>query len=246
MKEKISKSIFWITSIVAIAASIYCLQLEQMNDSSLALFVFGIIVNPLFVDWISKKVGLEINDYYYLTKNLLIWQGTLIAFYVAIIIFSMTNKNIIDEKVALQNFESILRMIMYIIYILILFMHKSENKFYKYIIFGFFYFICTILSFASQSISDEIIKILNSITSSELNMETYGLFINDFMEPIKEAILTYIIFDTIIQEQRKTTDEKKDKDTKEKKVLVDEFLGVEVFDEDSRRNNIYNIRVKKR
>lgn len=245
MKEKISKGVFWIISIVAIILGVHVLPFKQMISSGLMLFILGIIANPIFLDYMDQKWGVGSSDYFYGLRLLLTGFGALIAPIFAIIVFAVTNKNVIDEKEALQNFDAILKMIVYIIYMIVLFMYKSEDRFFRYIIFGLFYFVCVILSFASQTINENIIKLLNHIPEGGLDMESYGLLINDLIMPIKEAILTYIIFDTIIENHYKKTDEDIRKN-KEDVAFADEVFEVEVWDRDGRENINYNVQVKKR
>ncbi len=248
MKEKISKGLFGVISIAAITLGGYAFLFEQMISSGFILFIVGIIANPIFLDYIYQKWGVGSSDYFWGVRLLLTGFGAFFAPIFAMVVFFVTNKNIVDEKAALQNFEAILKMIVYITYMIVLFMYKSEDKFFKYIIFGLFYFFCVILSFASQSINEYIIKILNYIPEGGLDLESYGLLINDLIMPIKEAILTYIIFDTIIENHYKKTDEdiRKNKENKEEHVFADEVFNVEVWDRDGRENINYNIQVKKR
>ncbi len=249
MKEIISKCVFWAISIGAIILGAYVLLFEHIIANSLMLFVLGVIANPFFLDCVSKKLGIGTDDYFYGMRLLFTWLGIFVAFIIAMFIFAVTNQSVTDKDNALQNFEAILKIIVYIIYIIVLFMYKSENKFFRYIIFGLFYFICVILSFSSQSINEIIIKLLNHIPGGSLDEESYGLLINDFIVPIKEAILTYIIFDTIIKDHHKKTadeDNEINKKTEDEDVFIDGIFAVEVFDKDIRKNSNYNIQVKKR
>lgn len=66
--------------------------------------------------------------------------------------------------------------------------------------------LCTIISLSidNEFVSNIIIDILNVIPNGEkLDMESYKLLVNAFLVPIKEAILTYIIFDTVADDKKK-------------------------------------------
>lgn len=247
MKEVISKCVFWAISIGAIFLGVYVILVEY--KIAIGVFVLGVITNPLFEDCIQKKWGKETSDYFYGMRLLLTWCGIFVAFIIAMFAFVFIYKGVTNKEIALQNFEAILKIMVYIIYIIVLFMYKSENKFFRYIIFGVFYFVCVILSFSSQDISENIIKLLNHIPGSSLEKESYGLLINDFIMPIKEAILTYIIFDTVIMDYNKKTadkDNKINKRTDAEDVCPKGIFAVKVFDKDNRKNTNYNIHVKKR
>lgn len=208
MKEKISKGIFWLISVGFFLAFFNQVVNKQISVNNLLIFVLGIFTNPFILDSFSKKIGVETTDYSYAVRMLLTIGGILIAFIFATVIFELGNKEI-NEDIAMQNFEAILKIMVFIIYLIVLFMYKSENKFFKYIIFGLFYSISIILSFSSQSINVYIISILNKLTDGNLDLQSYGLLINDFLIPIKEAILTYIIFDTIIENKKNNKIDKK-------------------------------------
>lgn len=84
------------------------------------------------------------------------------------------------------------------------------------------YLICVLLSFSSQSINYVIMNFLNAITSSNLDLEAFELFVNDILIPIREAILTYIIFDTIMGNENRKQDKIEDMNVKkdrEKRII---------------------------
>lgn len=258
MRERISKGIFWLVSFGSILIGIYFGFFRLMIINSLLSFFMGMITNPYLIDYISKKIGVEINDYYYGVKMLFTWTIIFLILEVAMIIFKSLNMGAADEKTALQEFEAILKMLVFISYFIILFMYKSEDKRSKYIIFGLFYLGCIILSFASKSINEEIIKFLNtSLGVGGLDIETYELFKNGILMPIKEAILTYIIFDTVmgdchkkIDKNEKTTIKETSSTTKEvdgnEDALIGETFEINVFDNDFKKNLNFKIQVRKR
>ncbi|HAC02546.1 MAG TPA: hypothetical protein DCE63_01165, partial [Eubacterium sp.] len=74
----------------------------------------------------------------------------------------------------------------------------------------------------------------------KLTMESYNLLIEAIIEPIKEAILTYIIFDTV----RKSKDDKKDnkiENNREKiNMQFDENIKFKVDVKDNKTGYKYN------
>lgn len=205
MEEKISKGIFWIISVGCFLAFLDQVINKPISVNILLPLALGIVTNPFILDSFYDKNGVETIDYSYVVavKMLFAIGGVLIAFILAFLIFKHCNSES-DINIAMQNFEAILKITVFIIYLIVLFMYKSANRFLKYIIFAIFYGICIILSFSSQSINEYIIYILNLLNDGGLDLESYKLLINDFMIPIKEAILTYIIFDTVIEYKKKS------------------------------------------
>lgn len=184
---------------------------------------------------------------------LLIFGGILIAFIISSIIFLCTN-NEIDEGIAIQNFEAIFKITIYVIYLMTLFLCKSADKVFKYIVFGIIYFICILLSFASQSINENIIVFLNYLPDSNLDLNSFEMLINDFLIPVKEAILTYIIFDTIIENQNnkaktiaQSEDNKDKKEAKESTCYNDaHYYEVNVFDRNANKSKNYKMNIHKK
>lgn len=80
-----------------------------------------------------------------------------------------------------------------------LWVFKRKDKRNRYIIFGLFYCICVLLSYVSKNFSEMVIYSLNSIFGDgALDEISYQLLIECIVDPIKEAILTFIILDTTI------------------------------------------------
>lgn len=206
MGQRIARGIFWFISVVIILLGIIlsCLFFwvnRQMLLQTLLIILFGVVLNPIILDELGKRISVEI-EYFKILAFVSIFLGATLALVIAYIIFSTTNNPGIDENQALQNFESILKIVVFLTYLGVLFVNKNANKNTKYVIFGIIYLICVLLSFASQSINYAIMNFLN-IISGDLDVESYGMIINGILIPVREAILTYIIFDTIIGNEDK-------------------------------------------
>lgn len=120
---------------------------------------------------------------------------------------------------------------MYIIYLFFLFMTKDWNKVKKYKIFGFIYVLSIILGYMSENMTNDIIDFLNfiHITESPIDINVWELLVNGVLNPVKEAILTYIIFDTILKneetdkgERAMTKDSKKENKDVENHIIVED------------------------
>lgn len=153
----------------------------------------GILIKMSNVDEEKYILGL---------KFVLCALGTVIAFIIAGIVFIKMFP--VDVSRTEENFEAILKISMFVVYLIIIHLCASENKSINYIIFGLFYSMCVISSFFSVDITDKYINILNMIPENSMNMESYKLLSEDYYIPIKEAILTYIIFDTVIEYKKKS------------------------------------------
>ena len=157
---------------------------------------------------------------------------------------------------SVQNFESILKITVYITYIAVLFINQNADKKVKYIIFGIVYLFCVLLSFASQSINCIIVKFLNLFSDSDLDLEALELFVNNVLFPIREAILTYIIFDTIIGRKGKEKDNMRNIDIDNDEnmncdgkqygnIPNEKTFEIELTDNGSAKNVNYTIRIER-
>lgn len=251
MIEKISRGIFWALSIGMILfgiANIFFIN-RSMILQSLILLIIGIVLNPKILDKIIKKVFKTETPYSFI----LIYLGVILVFYSVYVLFIYINIENIDEEEGWKNFESILRIVMYIAYVGIIFLNKNGNKIAKYITFGVIYFICVILSFASLQVHYVIMNLLNIIFSSDLDFVAYEMLLNDVLTPIKEAILTYIIFDTIMGNEKgekgkneDLLDEISENNDKVKDNKIMQTFELEVFDGSNKEKIKYKIRIQKR
>lgn len=232
MKEKISRAIFWILSIAVILwGLILSALIFFINPSMILQFlvipIFGIVINPIILNKIVKKVFKTEIKYFSVIEFSLKFFGASLAIIIAYAIFNFTYNANIDDNVAWQNFDSILKIVVFVLYLGILFVSKNANKVAKYITFGVIYFICVIFDFASMQVHYGIMYLLNIISSSDLDFVAYEMLMNDVLIPIKEAILTYIIFDTIMGNENRKQDKIADmniKDDREDKIKKDNII----------------------
>lgn len=259
MGQRIARGIFWLISVLMVLLGIIlsCLffwRNRQMLLQTLLIILFGVILNPIILDKLGKRIKI---DYFKILAFASIFLGATLALVIAYIIFLATNNPRIDENQALQNFESILKIVVYFTYLGVLFANKNANKNTKYVMFGIIYLICVLLSFASQSINHTIMNFLN-IISGDLDVESYEMIINDILIPIREAILTYIIFDTIIGNENKKkeinqlqSNENIKNNSNTKKTEKDnntvnyKIFDIKVFDKSSLENFNYKIHIHK-
>lgn len=199
MRKRISRGIFWLLSVAMMLAGIIlsvmslCLN-KQLLLQSLFVLATGILLNPIILDKLVKSIGVKTMDYSQSLEFSIIFLGALLAFGITAIIYLITSSQTADETASVQNFESILKITVYITYIAVLFINQNADKKVKYIIFGIVYLFCVLLSFASQSINCIIVKFLNLFSDSDLDLEALELFVNNVLFPIREAILTYSNF----------------------------------------------------
>lgn len=200
MLRRISRILFYVISVALFYMS-YIAVRNMFYVEAIGILVFAIIANPLCGDRIVSKTGAKEIDYSYILKVILTFAGFPFAYVMAIIIFKKLNLSIEDST--FFNFESILKICVYIFYLLLLFCCMNANKLKKYVVFGVFYFFCIILSFSTNIIHKYIIDMINLIPNGNMTKETYDVLISDCLVPIKEAILTHIIFDTVIKKNNK-------------------------------------------
>ena len=82
-----------------------------------------------------------------------------------------------------------------------MFVDSKVEKTYK--VFGLLYIVCIMLKYVSTDANDLRIAELLIEGSSDTKVDAYYLFRDACLEPIKEAILTFIIFDTAISDKKK-------------------------------------------
>ncbi len=261
MRKRISRGIFWLLSVAMMLAGIIlsvmslCLN-KQLLLQSLFVLATGILLNPIILDKLVKSIGVKTMDYSQSLEFSIIFLGALLAFGITAIIYLITSSQTADETASVQNFESILKITVYITYIAVLFINQNADKKVKYIIFGIVYLFCVLLSFASQSINCIIVKFLNLFSDSDLDLEVLELFVNNVLFPIREAILTYIIFDTIIGRKGKEkdnmrnigidNDENMNCDGKQYGNIPNEkTFEIELTDNGSAKNVNYTIRIER-
>ena len=197
MLEKISRIIFWGLSIILVVFGISEITKKLMIEGIL-IIAYGIIINPYVLGRIVRKIGGKEMDFSYLLRLLLLGTGFFVAYSIANVIFLQLS----TEDITVENYEAIFKILVYMIYLIVLFMFQNHDKTQKYIIFGIFYSGCVVLSFSSEMINSMIIDMLNLVPQGNIDTESFKILVNDFFVPVKESILTYIIFDVIIEEKR--------------------------------------------
>lgn len=188
-KIRLSKGFFWLQSLFLVALASYVLISLKDNMVFSACITLAIIINPKVFRLLLIELG-ENEEAFILSSKI---EISFLMLFVAFALAFLFIPNDKETEIAVQKFESTFKIFIYVCYLIVMFMFKNANKVTKYVVFGLFYLICNILSFSSQPV---IADFLN-ITKSEMDLSSYSILFNDILIPIKEAILTYIIFDTI-------------------------------------------------
>lgn len=222
MKVKIIKGIYWGISVLLLVFGIAVkLNFQHSSFNFLYCFSLAVVANPFIMGVLLKKNLMDETKYIIGLKMMLCILGTIIAFVIAFVIFYKTGF-IYKDKIE-ENFEAFLKISMFVVYLIIIYLCASENKCINYIVFGFFYCMFVVPSFFSVDITDEYIKLLNIISENSMNRESYKILVEDYFVPIREAILTYIIFDTVIECKKKSKIEKKKDADRQDTVNTDYF-----------------------
>lgn len=199
-KEKIAKNIMWIFIVSIVLIGIYLFSKGQWINGIICS-ILAFCYSPFFLDKIAKKIGF-INDYCYIVRFIVtILFVFLILFILIVFINIMTNYGVSGEVIS-SRIMAICKCLAYLGYLAIIFSYKDTNKTRKYFVFGITYILCILISYIPNTDYNFIIKILNYLPSvKKLDQESYLLIIDGILMPIKEAFLTYIIFDTVISEK---------------------------------------------
>lgn len=200
MKDTIAKFFVWIFISLIVLTAIYCFLKGKWINGVICL-ILAFIYSPSILDKIAKKLELKI-DYFYIFRFILsILAVFLILFTLLILEYIMTNHGV-SNQVILSRMIAICKSLVYVIYLAIIFLYNDTNKKRKYFIFGITYILCTLISYVPDTDYKVVINILNCIPNRQkLDEESYVLIIDGILMPIKEAFLTFIIFDTVISEK---------------------------------------------
>ena len=200
MKDTIAKFFEWIFISLIVLTAIYCFLKGKWINGVICL-ILAFIYSPSILDKIAKKLELKI-DYFYIFRFILsILAVFLILFTLLILEYIMTNHGV-SNQVILSRMIAICKSLVYVIYLAIIFLYNDTNKKRKYFIFGITYILCTLISYVPDTDYKVVINILNCIPNTQkLDEESYVLIIDGILMPIKEAFLTFIIFDTVISEK---------------------------------------------
>ena len=190
----------WIFISLIVLTAIYCFLKGKWINGVICL-ILAFIYSPSILDKIAKKLELKI-DYFYIFRFILsILAVFLILFTLLILEYIMTNHGV-SNQVILSRMIAICKSLVYVIYLAIIFLYNDTNKKRKYFIFGITYILCTLISYVPDTDYKVVINILNCIPNTQkLDEESYVLIIDGILMPIKEAFLTFIIFDTVISEK---------------------------------------------
>ena len=200
MKDTIAKFFVWIFISLIVLTAIYCFLKGKWINGVICL-ILAFIYSPSILDKIAKKLELKI-DYFYIFRFILsILAVFLILFTLLILEYIMTNHGV-SNQVILSRMIAICKSLVYVIYLAIIFLYNDTNKKRKYFIFGITYILCTLISYVPDTDYKVVINILNCIPNTQkLDEESYVLIIDGNLMPIKEAFLTFFIFDTVISEK---------------------------------------------
>lgn len=252
MPKKIARLILHIISVVVFLLSVTEL-IHKNYENGIILLIFTIVLNPVILDKILLKLGVGDNNYSYASTIVLFIGGFIFVYIISAIIFNKMNLS--EENYTTENFEAILKICVYIYYLAALFLCTNADKKSKYILFGCFYGICIILSFFSDWLDNMIIEMMNMIPDGNMSNETYNSIKEVCLTPIKESILTYIIFDTVMDKNDNNQyidNDEENTDTKENKIdnkvlssCNANAYNVDVLDKENGKEKNYLITVKK-
>lgn len=199
MQKQWGKGLFWSISVLLFILMIHAIHLGHTQSDIAVILVLGCITNPRILDMLVKKMGGE-NDinYNYGAKILLVTCGILFAFIIAwsIYYWKTCRGEVIDEN----DFAGLIKLIVYITYLLILYTLRDNDKYLTYIVFGLIYVISIVTSYSPDFLTQWIINSLNKVPGGggAITPYSYSILLECFLNPVKEAILTYIILDTVL------------------------------------------------
>ena len=256
MKEKLSRFIIEFNSLLMLLFSVY-IFIQKQYKASIAILLLSILFFPSVQDKFDKKSKLE-NKYYMELRVFLTLFSPIVLSLLALELAQIMTAHGYEERYIIKRVEAVLQIIMYLSYLFILFMYNEndkKSKKRKYIIFGGIYCVCVLISYIPNDI---MVFILNKLPDNEnLTLCSYKLLIEAILDPIKEAILTYIMFYTVrelkktekhneIEEDKESTENKTEETNTQSQYNDSAKFEVEVKDNKTGYECSYEISVKQR
>ncbi len=195
MEKKLLKIVVFLYSLFFIYVGVSCI-FDSKYINGLLVITFSFLFNPLVIDMLLKSRERIARVYYDVLKTIIPYITIIMIMPLALFLYNLSGLN--QEEFILQEYKAILAICVYTAYFFILFLYDNEAKTKKYRIFGTFYLVCVIFSLLTENMDSFLIEIYNFVCEGQLDKESYSLLIDGCLNPIKEAILTYIIFDTAI------------------------------------------------
>ena len=194
------------------------------------IFIFAAgVLSPIFQDWLWFKLWKEKKvDYGEEVKGIFLFLGGVIILFFALIVTKKMVAKKMDENIIFEQIEGFIKILMFVFYYIMLFMYQKGNKHSKYILFGTIYFFCIILSYIPLYDKEIAVSIINILPNNpQLELSILDFMFETIIQPIKEAILTYIIFDTVLPQNK--IECKKEQDT-----YKQNFKSTEILKEDKK------------
>jgi len=196
MLKKASRILHGIFSISMMLCGIHLLYTSK-NLVSVIVIVGAYILFPPILEGIFH---VEKNNllYYDSIRLMFIFAGAISMMIMALFVYGALgfDLNATDTK-SHENYIAISQVLVYVFYLLLLYELRNVPKKIKYVSFGILYIFCTLLAYLSVgSLNAYVIEFLNKLMGTEWNEYSFYMLREACIEPIKEAVLTYIIFDT--------------------------------------------------
>ncbi|BCN32097.1 hypothetical protein [Anaeromicropila herbilytica] len=189
MKEKIAKVILHVLSIILFIISIKGILEYKLQLTYWLSFCYAVIINPICIKKMSK--GLHTKEPSYLV---IIFVPLIV---ISLVISTLLPSLFIGTKTSINEYNGMVKILLYVLVLFILFLYTDFNRKKKFIIFGIVYIIFNAIYISNETI----VKLLSDILKCSSNDIMF--YCENILSPIKEGILTYIIFETIIEYKKK-------------------------------------------
>ena len=190
------------------------LILESELFSGICLLAVALMLNPLILRYLFKKFGDE-NAYVEVVMIISICVGFLFAWFVSIVLMKVMGINVGTEGE--EEYKIILKICVYLVYLVLLFILKAKSRVQQYILFGVIYLISAVFFyiFENEQLVSRVADWIDKLPFGNMSKEELDILINLFLFPVKEAVLTFIIFDTVGKNESRK--EKKQKEVRKQK-----------------------------
>ena len=248
VKSRIPEIVFWILNTILIIMSFGA---DRPVVSVVTTVICTMPMNPWILNRIQRKIDGNKFDFLYLLKWLLPFFTIIFVFYGSYLfytIFQIKLDAILEETEDIEAFvKAFMRIAMYLAFIAVLVFYQKNDKRKRYIVFGLFYTFCVILHFCSETMVDMMVSFINMFSKNDASLETYKMLYSYVLEPIKEAILTYIILDVVFDEKdnRKKEEEVNEVESNPIEDIRTKEFSVDVLNEQTFKHEKYKIIVQK-
>lgn len=194
-REGIAKIIFWLLSITLGIMAIYIIAKTNEYLVFILTSLSAILVNPKFSEVICKKSGIKQTSYLSASLPALIMLSLPLSLIIAVLSIKVVTTT--------NEFAGVFKLSLYTFSLLVIIFAYNLNRKKMFIVFTIVYVVFTTITISNGVLNNLIATISSMFPDINCTSDDITFLCDNFISPIKEAMLTYIIFQVIKQESEK-------------------------------------------